>query len=172
MGTANKLISISSKIVICILLIYSSVFYAQAVGDKAPDFSMADINGNTVRLSDLKGKVILVDFWASWCVPCKKSMPHIIELYNNRTDSAFTVIAVNVDEERSKINDFANSINVTFPFPVIFDKESKLPPLYNVEGMPTSIIIDKEGVIRFKETGFTSDVKEKMDSMIKELLLK
>lgn len=154
------------------LIIYSAITSSQDVGSKAPDFSMQDISGNTVKLSDLKGKVVLLDFWASWCVPCKKSMPHIIELYNNRTDSLFTVVAVNVDEEKSKINEFANSINVTFPFPVIFDKESKLPSIYNVEGMPTSIIIDKEGIIRFKETGFTSEVKEKMDSKIKELLLK
>ncbi|MEO8512458.1 MAG: TlpA disulfide reductase family protein [Ignavibacteria bacterium] len=145
---------------------------SQELNSKAPDFTMSDINGNSISLADLKGKVVLIDFWASWCVPCKKSMPHIIELYNNRTDSLFTVIAVNVDEEKSKINEFAGSINVTFPFPVIFDKESKLPSIYSVEGMPTTVIIDKEGIIRFKETGFTSEVKEKMDSKIKELLLK
>lgn len=167
-----KLISIKAITILFFSLVIGSNVFSQDIGSIAPDFSMQDINGNTIKLSELKGKVVLVDFWASWCIPCKKSMPHIIELYNNRADSSFTVIAVNVDEEKSKINEFANSINVTFPFPVIFDKESKLPAQYNVEGMPTTIIIDKEGVIRFKDTGFTSDVKEKMDSKIKELLLK
>ncbi len=167
-----KLIIIKAITILFFSLVIGSNVFSQDVGSKAPDFSMQDINGNTIILSELKGKVVLVDFWASWCIPCKNSMPHIIELYNNRADSSFTVIAVNVDEEKSKINEFANSINVTFPFPVIFDKESKLPAMYNVEGMPTTIIIDKEGVIRFKDTGFTSDVKEKMDIKIKELLLK
>ncbi|NOS86690.1 MAG: TlpA family protein disulfide reductase [Ignavibacteria bacterium] len=145
---------------------------SQELNSKAPEFSMTDLNGNTIDITGLKGKVILIDFWASWCVPCKKSMPHIIELYNNRTDSLFTVIAVNVDEDKSKIEEFAKSINTEFPFPVIFDKESRLPSLYNVEGMPTTFIIDKEGIIRFKETGFTAEVKEKMDSKLKELLTK
>ncbi|MFI5211639.1 MAG: TlpA family protein disulfide reductase [Ignavibacteria bacterium] len=157
------------------LMLYSIFIHgidSQELNSKAPEFSAKDISGNTVTLSDLKGKVILVDFWASWCVPCKKSMPHIIELYNNRADSSFTVIAVNVDEERSKIEEFANSISTQFPFPVIFDKDSKLPSLYNVEGMPTTIIIDKEGLIRFKETGFTNDTREKMDSKVRELLSK
>lgn len=153
-------------------IIFISPVYSQEINSKAPEFSANDLSGNTIKLTELRGKVILVDFWASWCVPCRKSMPHIIELYNNRSDSSFTVIAVNADEERSKIDDFANSINAEFPFPVIFDKDSKLPPLYNVEGMPTTIIIDKEGMIRFKETGFTNDIKEKMDSKIKELLAK
>ncbi len=153
-------------------LLIAASLYSQDLNTKAPDFSMSDLNSNAVKLADFKGKVILIDFWASWCVPCKKSMPHIIDLYNNRTDSSFIVIAVNVDEDRSKINDFARSINAEFPFPVIFDKESKLPDLYHIEGMPTTIIIDKEGIIRFKETGFTDEIKEKMDSKIKELLVK
>jgi peroxiredoxin len=155
-----------------IQIFLAAAVYSQDLNTKAPDFSMSDLNGNTVKLADFKGKVLLIDFWASWCLPCKKSMPHIIDLYNKRTDSSFTVIAVNVDEDRSKINDFAKSINAEFPFPVIFDKESKLPDLYHIEGMPTTIIIDKEGIIRFKETGFTDEIKEKMDSKIKELLVK
>ena len=163
------------KLPILFLLTISFVVssgYSQEVGSKAPEFSMPDLNGNSIKLSEFKGKVILVDFWASWCVPCKKSMPHIIDLYNNRSDSAFIVIAVNVDDEKSKISEFANSINVTFPFPVIFDKEKSLPALYNAEGMPTTIIIDKEGIIRFKESGFTTDTKEKMDTKIRDLLSK
>lgn len=155
-----------------IQLLLAAALYSQDLNTTAPDFSMSDLNGNTVKFSDFNGKVLLIDFWASWCVPCKKSMPHIIDLYINRKDSSFTVIAVNVDEDRSKINDFARSINAEFPFPVIYDKESKLPKLYIIEGMPSTIIIDKEGIIRFKETGFTNEIKEKMDSKIKELLVK
>ena len=120
---------------IFVMLISVNVF-SQTIGSKAPEFSASDLNGNNISLNQFKGQVVLIDFWASWCVPCKKSMPHIIELYNNRSDSSFTVIAVNVDEEKSKIDEFAKSINAEFPFPVVFDKESKLPALFEIEGMP------------------------------------
>ncbi len=146
--------------------------YAQSVNSKAPDFSAKDLQGNPVKLSDLKGKVVLIDFWASWCVPCKKSMPHIIELYNGYKDNSFTVIAVNIDTELKKLKEFENDLNAEFPFTVIFDKDSEIPPLYEVEGMPTTVVIDKDGKIKYKEVGYTDELKEKLDKILAELITK
>jgi thiol-disulfide isomerase/thioredoxin len=153
-------------------IVSSLASFSQEVNSKAPDFAAKDIKEDTIKLSDFKNKVVIIDFWASWCVPCKKSMPYLIELYNNNLPDSLIVIGVNVDTDREKIKAFQNSINAEIPFPVIFDKDSKLPPLYNVEGMPTTVVINKEGIIKFKEIGFNSDLKEKLDKTVKELLEK
>ena len=97
---------------------------------------------------------------------------HLIELYTNNKADSLIVIGINVDTELDKVKEFQNSINVEIPFPVIFDKDSKIPPKYNVEGMPTTILINKAGVIKYKEVGYNSDLKEKLDKTIKELLEK
>jgi thiol-disulfide isomerase/thioredoxin len=155
-----------------LLFIFDVSAFAQDVNSKAPDFSAKDLNGNQVKLSDLKGKVVVLDFWASWCVPCKKSMPHLIELYENNKADSLVVLGINVDTDREKINEFQSAINSVISFPLIFDKDSKIPPLYNVEGMPTTVIINKEGVIKYKEVGYDSDLKDKLDKTVKELLAK
>jgi peroxiredoxin len=159
-------------ILILTIITFPLIINSQEVGSKAPDFSAKDLSGNIIKLSEIKDKVIVLDFWASWCIPCKKSMPHLADLYNKLKDTTFTIIGINLDEDKNKINTFKESIGIEIPFPVINDKESKLPSLYNVEGMPTTIIIDKQGIIKFKETGFDNDIKEKLDKTIYELLSK
>jgi len=154
------------------MLLFPIFVYSQEVGSKAPDFSAKDLNGNNIKLSEIKDKVIVLDFWASWCIPCKKSMPHLADLYNKLKDTSFTIIGINLDDDKNKINSFKESIGIEIPFSIIHDKESKLPELYNVEGMPTTIIIDKQGTIKFKETGFDSVLKEKIDKTIYELVNK
>jgi len=154
------------------VFIFSLTGFAQELNLPAPDFTANDLNGNSVKLSDLKGKVVVVDFWASWCVPCKKSIPHLIELYNNNRADSLIILGVNVDTQLDKVKEFQNSINSQISFPVIFDSESKIPPLYNVEAMPTAVVINKEGIIKFSETGYNTDLKERLDKTVKELLAK
>lgn len=155
---------------IIILILFTVLAYSQDVNSKAPDFTAKDMDGNIVHLSDLKGKVVLIDFWASWCVPCKKSMPHLIELYNAYKDTSFTVIGVNVDTELDKVKQFEEELSADIPFPVIFDKESKIPPMYDVQGMPTTVVVNKKGIIKYKEVGYTNELKEKLDKTINELI--
>jgi peroxiredoxin len=157
---------------IIIIISISSFLHAQSIGSKAPDFTAKDLQGNTVKLSDLKGKVVLLDFWASWCEPCKKSMPHLIELYNEYKDTSFTIIGVNVDTDMKKLEEFEGDLSTDIPFTVIFDKKSEIPPLYEVEGMPTTVIINKEGIIKYKEVGYTTELKDKLDKTITELITK
>ncbi len=160
-----------SFIIITVLFLCPFI-HAQSVGSHAPDFTGKDLNGNTVKLSDLKGKVVLLDFWASWCVPCKKSMPHLIELYNKYKDTNFTIIGVNVDTDMKKVEEFEGDLNTDIPFTIIFDKKSEIPPLYEVDGMPTTIVINKDGVIKYKEVGYTTELKDKLDKTIAELISK
>lgn len=162
----TKIAAVLAIIVIC------TVSFGQEVGSKAPDFSAKDLNGNEIRLSSFKGKVVLLDFWASWCVPCKKSMPHLIELNETYKTDSLIILGVNVDTELDKIREFQKAINAEISFPIIFDKDSKLPPLYNVEGMPTTVVINRDGIVKYKEVGYDSGLKEKLDKTIKDLLAK
>ena len=154
------------------VLFFSAMGYSQDVDSKAPDFSSKDLNGNPIKLSDLKGKVVVLDFWASWCVPCKKSMPHLIKLYNDHLADSLVIIGINVDTQIDKMREFQNAINEDITFPLIFDSESKIPPLYNVEGMPTTVVINKDGVIKYKEVGFNDDLKDKLNKTVISLLAK
>lgn len=144
--------------------------YAQDIGKPYIDFDATTVNGNQVKLSDLSGKVIFLDFWASWCKPCKEEFPYLINLYDNYKDSGFVVIAVNVDTDNEKINNFLSNLSIKVPFTVITDKEGKLPDLYKLDAMPTSFLIDKKGIVKFKHTGFELSDKEKYVKEIRELL--
>jgi len=136
------------KTSIILILIFIKFSFCQDVNTPAPDFTGKDMNNNTIKLSDYNGKVILLDFWASWCVPCKKSFPFFIDYFNNNKDTNFTIIAVNVDTDNKNFLQFKDKLEHEIPFTVILDNENKIINIYNVESMPTTIIIDKKGIFR------------------------
>ncbi|HEX9962559.1 MAG TPA: redoxin domain-containing protein, partial [Pyrinomonadaceae bacterium] len=133
------------------------------------DFELTSIDGRRVKLSDLKGKVVLIDFWATWCGPCFKSMPTLVKLYEKYKDRGLEILYVSVDEEadRYKIPIVAKENKLEFP--VLLDEGAKA--LYNVKVFPTSIFIDREGNIRHRDTGF-GDESPRMLETVAELLLK
>ncbi len=155
---------------IIITLVFTSSSFAQGIGKLYIDFGAQTVSGKQMKLSDLSGKVIFLDFWASWCKPCKEEFPYLINLYNNYKDSGFVVVAVNVDNEKDKLDNFLTNLGVDVPFTVITDKEGKVPSLYNLDAMPTSFLIDKKGIIKFKHIGFEQSDKAKYVKEISELL--
>jgi thiol-disulfide isomerase/thioredoxin len=155
--------------IILFIFIPLSIF-SQEIGKDAPDFTGYSASGDTIKLSDYKGKVLVLDFWASWCKPCKEEFPFLIELYNKYPNKDFSVLTVNLDDESSKIIKFLSHVSDEVPFKIVFDKESKLPTLYNVDAMPSSFIIDKKGVIRYLNIGFKSDDKSKITNEIEKYL--
>ncbi|MCX6166338.1 MAG: TlpA disulfide reductase family protein, partial [Ignavibacteriae bacterium] len=106
------------------------------------------MNGENISLSDYKGKVTLLDVWASWCKPCKEEFPFLIELYNQYSDKDFSVLAVNIDEEKENVKKFLTNLKKDVPFKIMFDPESKIPTLYNIESIPSVYILDKKGIVR------------------------
>jgi thiol-disulfide isomerase/thioredoxin len=159
-----------NKLFLLIFLLLPVSLFSQEIGKLAPEFTGYTISGDTVKLSDYKGKVIVVDFWASWCGPCKEEFPFLIDLYNSYSGKNFSVIAVNLDDDASKVNKFLSNIGKDVPFKIIFDKNSNLPPLYNVDGMPSSYIIDKKGILRYLNVGFKNSDKEKFINEIEKFL--
>lgn len=108
----------------------------------ALDFTLEDMNGNKVSLSDFKGKTIFLNFWASWCGPCKYEMPFIEQLYQETKDSDLVIVTVNLEEPKSTVSKFLTDNKYTFP--VLLDSEVEVASQYGVSGIPLSLLIDKD----------------------------
>ena len=134
----------------------------------APDVTLRTAEGGTVRLTDYKGSVVIVDFWASWCVPCKTAFPALDALFREYHARGVEVLAVNVDERRRDADAFLAKLPHTRP--VLFDPKGTSAEAFAVRGMPSSFIIDRNGVIRFTHIGYTSDVSSSYRREIAQLL--
>ena len=115
-------------------------------GSLAPDFLLMELDGGDFRLSDLRGKGVIVNFWATWCTPCRKEMPQFVAAYDRYKDEGLEVVAVNVQESPSIIRPFAEDFGMEFT--VVLDKRSSVSDTYRLIGLPTTYFIDREGVIR------------------------
>ena len=121
-------------------------------GFLAPQFALYDLNGNLVRLSDFKGKVVLLNFWATWCSPCKREIPSLDRLYQMRKDKGFEIVAVNAERaSASQIASFAEKYRMSFP--ILLNPQRDVGSKYWVRAIPTSFLLDKNGVIRWKIVG-------------------
>jgi len=130
---------------------------APVTGAPAPDFTLASLAGGQVKLSSLKGQVVLVNFWATWCIPCRAEMPAIQQAYNARKGQGFTVLAVNLNESRQDIQTYVDTLNVSFP--VLLDAGDSISTLYRVRGYPTSFFIDRSGTVAIENVGMMTDTQ-------------
>jgi peroxiredoxin len=117
----------------------------KSVNSKAPDFSLKDAHGRSLSLSSLRGKVVLINFWATWCPPCKAEMPSMNRLYNEIRNRGFEVVAISTDNSLSTIKDFLARNRIDFP--VLFDETKLVTRQYHVFSMPTTFLIDRSGMI-------------------------
>jgi peroxiredoxin len=142
---------------------------AVSVGDLAPDFTLKDLDGQSVTLSDLRGDhVVLIDFWATWCGPCKQEMPHLQELYEQYEDRGFVVLAVDVRESVNLVRPFVSSEGYTFP--VLLDSTGNVTRQYGVRGIPAIFIVDTRGVIRKAREGYSPGVEKELARTVESLL--
>ncbi len=133
----------------------------------APDFTLNTLDGQEMTLSKLKGKVVLLDFWATWCAPCREAIPHLIDLRKTYQKKGVEVIGMNVDKgDVETVRRFVKSMDIPYPITVAPEEVSRS---YGVTALPTTILIDKEGRIRQKLLGFNSEISKQLTSTIVEL---
>ena len=134
----------------------------------APDFSLHSKNGGMVTLSDLRGQVVMVNFWATWCGPCREEMPHLEALYQRYGDLGFTLLGVNVEEDSSGADEFLAETPVSFP--ILFDPDNQVSELYDVIAMPSTVIVDRTGNMRFIHHGYQPGYENDYQSQIRALI--
>jgi peroxiredoxin len=118
----------------------------------APDFTLADLNGNRVRLQDLRGQVVFLNFWATWCVPCRQEMPTMEKLHREMKDQGLGVVAVNIREGPKAVREFVDELGLTFT--VLLDREEEVSKAYGAWGIPLTYIINREGEFVGKVMGY------------------
>jgi len=172
---ATKVSTVMKAAAAGLLLVIMTAATSNAVmiNEKAPDITLNDLNGNAVTLDSLKGKVVFVDFWASWCGPCKQEFPEINRFIAKYTDKGVVALAVNVDKQRSHVEEFLLKIpNLSENVIVVLDTDLKVASSYNARMMPTSFIIDRDGVVRYIHFGYNesdpASWANEIDGLLKE----
>jgi peroxiredoxin len=130
----------------------------------APQFTLTARSGRDVSLAQYHGQVVMINFWASWCGPCRQEMPLLESIYKKYNKLGFTLLGVNVEPDSQAADDWLKATPVTFP--ILYDKESKVSKLYDVAGMPSTVIIDRSGKLRMLHRGYKpGDENEYLDSI-------
>lgn len=138
------------------------------IGQAAPAFSLPSRNGEPVALDKLRGKVVYVDFWASWCGPCRRSFPWMNDMQQKYGSKGFVVIGVNVDKKRADADRFLGQNPANFT--IVFDETGATPSAYAVKGMPSSYLIDGKGNVTYVERGFLDEHKAELEQRIAALM--
>jgi thiol-disulfide isomerase/thioredoxin len=151
-------------------ILFSLILFSHssfAAFNEAPDIILPGVDGE-VRLESLKGKVVYLDFWASWCKPCAKSFPWMNKIKQSYADEGFEVLAVNLDKEKQLADEFLSKMDVNFL--VAFDKDGQSAAAYKLKGMPSSYLIGRDGKVYASHIGFRDKDKEQLEQAIKKLL--
>ena len=158
----NKVLKILLPILLVSVLLMASCGDGSAqkplISEPAPDFKLPNLDGQSVSLSDFRGKPVLVNFWATWCGPCRFEMPFIQEIYEEWSDKGLVVLAIDMGESPSTVKDFIQSHN--FSFPVLLDTNQDVALQYNIRGIPATFFIDKDGIIQGTKVGAFSSKAE------------
>jgi peroxiredoxin len=145
-------------------LLLSAPALAGDPGGPAPQFSLASRAGQNVSLAQYKGQVVMLNFWASWCGPCRQEMPLLESIYKKYNKLGFTMLGVNVEPDTKAANDWLKQTPVSFP--ILYDTQSQVSKLYDVAGMPSTVIIDRAGKVRMLHRGYKpGDENEYLDSI-------
>ena len=128
------------------------------IGKLAPDFELANLDGQSISLSAFRGKPVLLNFWASWCGPCRLEMPFIQQIYEEWSDKGLVVLTVNLQEDPDRVKEFVESLDLSFP--VLLATNQEVPLAYNIRGIPATFFIDKNGIIQDIKIGAFSSGAE------------
>ena len=141
---------------------------ASPVAPRAPDFTLRAADGRNVRLEELRGQVVLVNFWATWCGPCREEMPRLDKLYAKYRQSGFVLLGVNIDDNPATAIATAAKLGVSFP--VLLDTTKQVSQLYKLADMPSTAVIDRDGRLRYTHRGYREGTEAEYEQQIRALL--
>ncbi len=154
---------------LCFALSIGSASAGQQVGKPAADFSLTDAAQKPVKLGDLRGKVVLIDFWASWCEPCLRELPELEKLHKQLASRGAVIIGVNIDRERKNADDLIARLKLSFTN--LYDPKGQLAEVYDPPKMPTSYVIDAQGTVQLINEGYSGPADiAKLKKTIEQLL--
>jgi peroxiredoxin len=134
----------------------------------APDFALKADSGRNLRLREMRGQVVMINFWATWCGPCREEMPKLQQLYSKYRETGFVLLGVNIDDNPANAVSMARKLRVTFP--VLFDKDKQVSKLYKVDAMPSTVLIDRDGKTRYLHRGYKPGYEATYQTQLRELL--
>lgn len=137
-------------------------------GQQAPDFALKSSSGENLRLSEYRGEVVMINFWATWCGPCRQEMPLLDELYSRYERVGFVLLGVNIDDDPQRAMSMIDELGVEFP--VLFDSTKDVSKLYDVNAMPVTVIVDREGKVRHVHHGYKPGYEDKYLTEVRALL--
>jgi len=149
------------------ILLNAPVRQAQAA-NPAPDFTLKTLGGPNLRLNEQRGQVVLLNFWATWCAPCKQEMPHLNRLHDKYRDAGFVLLGINVDDDPAKAALDAAKLGIKFP--VLLDGAKTVSKLYGLNAMPTTVVIDRDGRVRHVHQGYRNGLEVVYDQQIRALV--
>lgn len=150
------------------VLALASVQTAVQVGTPAPDFALKSAAGPNLRLSEHRGQVVMINFWATWCGPCRQEMPKLEEIFSRYERAGFTLLGVNIDEDSARALRLAADLGVSFP--LLLDNEQSVSRLYDVQAMPMTVLVDRGGKVRSVHFGYRPGMEQRYLDEVRALL--
>jgi peroxiredoxin len=141
---------------------------AVQLSTSAPDFTLRSVAGANLRLQEQRGQVVLVNFWATWCGPCRQEMPHLNRIYDKYRASGFVLLGVNIDDDPRAAADLAAKLGLRFP--VLLDTDKKVSRAYDMSAMPATLLIDRDGRVRHIHRGYRDGVERTYEEQVRSLL--
>jgi peroxiredoxin len=142
-------------------------FARAAAPAPAPDFTLPARDGGNVRLSDLRGQVVMINFWATWCGPCRQEMPLLQQIQAKYEPLGFTLVGINVEPDSAAAITWLKQVSVSFP--ILFDQKNVVAEQFGVQGMPSSVFVDRAGNVRYVHRGYQPGDEAKYADMVRSL---
>lgn len=157
-----------SKLLLSLCLFVFAPVYALEQDEPVPDFTLKSLEGENLRLEELRGQVVLINFWASWCGPCRQEMPVLQKIHERYEPLGFTVLGVNVDEDPEKAKSIAS--RMTLDFPLLLDTNQDVSEQYDVNAMPFTVLVDRDGNVNYVHRGYRPGDEADYVNRLKPLL--
>lgn len=138
------------------------------IGSVAPDFTLRSSTGKSLKLSEYRGRVVMINFWATWCSPCRQELPHLERLYGQYRKAGFMLLGVSIDDHPKAAQAMARQLGVRFP--VLFDSAKQVSKRYDVDAMPSTLIVDRDGRVQYLHRGYRAGTEQQYEARIREIL--